>query len=188
MFVDSDDVLMPDIVKMLHCICCEYDADMASCSILKKSGDKVTVPKKSSDCKNVEIFEGDSKMSAYIRDRKLRNTVWGTLYSAELFCDIRFPAGRLYEDVFTMHRIVHKARRIAKVGYEGYIYRQHPESITKQVYSDRQVDIIHSRQTQLDFIREYYPELEPYSVTGMLQGCRGLTLRLATAKKRHRDV
>ena len=60
-------------------------------------------------------------------------TAWGKLYSAKLWRGIRFPAGRLHEDEFTVHKVVFKVDRIAGVNKPLYKYMHRSDSIMHSI-------------------------------------------------------
>lgn len=47
---------------------------------------------------------------------------WNKIYRRELFRDVRFPVGKVFEDVFTLPRLLRYARRIATVDCGMYYY------------------------------------------------------------------
>lgn len=55
---------------------------------------------------------------------------WNKIYRRELFDDVRFPKGKVFEDVFTLPRLLVKARRIAIVGCGMYYYCYNEQGIT----------------------------------------------------------
>lgn len=189
MFIDSDDWVEPDLLKKLCDTAFENDADMCCCTHKRQEGKRVYVRKgRSEPLEDMEIYEGDRKIEAFIRDRRFTNTAWAKLFSAELFKELRFPPGRLYEDVFVMHRIVYAAKRIVNIKYDGYIYRRHSESITGRKYSDKQKDCVYSRYEQLEFVKKYCADLETDADSNVLDACRGLMFRLAADNRRYRET
>lgn len=50
------------------------------------------------------------------------NAVWNKIYKSSLFNDIRFPIGRIYEDVATVYRIFSKAVNAGYMKQPFYYY------------------------------------------------------------------
>ncbi len=66
----------------------------------------------------------------------------GKLYARELFDQVRFPVGALYEDVGTTYRLVLQCPEIAFVPEPLYHYYQNPESIVHQTFSKQKLGLI----------------------------------------------
>lgn len=161
-FLDSDDYMMPDLLEHLLNLCLEYGADMSACSfdILLESGKRI--PRKGISFASMpEVYTGYEKMHAYVSLNKISTTAYCKLYDRTLFREIRFPVGRLHEDVFTTCQLVHAAKKIVISGKIGCIYRMRADSITHAPYSPQYRDIVLCRLEQLQFIQEHYPSLIP---------------------------
>lgn len=79
-------------------------------------------------------------------------SIWGKLYARELFTDIRFPVGQLYEDVGTTYRLFLKANQIAFTPYSAYDYYQNPHSIIHQAFRPEKLALIQLTDTMCDDI------------------------------------
>jgi len=55
---------------------------------------------------------------------------WNKIYRRSLFDDVRFPKGKLFEDVWTLSRLIRKARRMATTSEGCYVYCWNPDGIT----------------------------------------------------------
>ena len=55
---------------------------------------------------------------------------WNKIYRRELFEGVRFPKGKVFEDVFTLPRLLAKARKVATVGCGMYYYCYNGQGIT----------------------------------------------------------
>ena len=52
------------------------------------------------------------------------------LFRSTLFRDIRFPAGRVFEDAYTLPLLLRRARRVVTTSHGYYHYYDNPEGIT----------------------------------------------------------
>lgn len=83
----------------------------------------------------------------------------GKLYVSKLFEGIRFPVGKLYEDVATTYLLIEKAKNIAVIPNIDYCYFHRKGSIAQSKFNPRKMDaIIHMKQLR-SFIELNYPEL-----------------------------
>ncbi len=87
----------------------------------------------------------------------LRPNAWNKLYEASLFQRVRYPKGRLYEDVFVYHRILEQIDSMVLTGKVSYFYLVREGSIMQSNFSIRFTDIIdavYDRAKWLDEINE----------------------------------
>lgn len=103
-FVDSDDYLYPNSIEILLRLCVENEADMSICTFdLLTNETKHCLQAAERISPSVEVFCGNQKMEAYLRQKKINTAAWGKMYAAKLFRELRFPVGKLYEDVYILH-------------------------------------------------------------------------------------
>ena len=136
-FCDSDDAYHPDFIKrMLETI------DIADVSVCRFESHKCLL----GIGKVYGRFNGRSKgkpapiakAGSYDRVEALRahingliNTaVWDKLYRKELWKDIRFPDGHIYEDLDVVYRVLDRCGRVNVTDQVLYFYRIRPGSIT----------------------------------------------------------
>ena len=55
---------------------------------------------------------------------------WNKIYRRQLFDGVRFPVGKVFEDVFTLPLLLHRARSVATVADGCYYYCHNPQGIT----------------------------------------------------------
>lgn len=119
-FVDPDDWVHADLVTHLLSIAADAGAELAVCRFLRTQDEDVTGSLQMGGVRSLstrealELYAGPS-------------TSWMTspcakLFRAELFDEVRFPVGRLYEDEFTTYRLVAAARQIVLSEAELYYY------------------------------------------------------------------
>lgn len=130
-FVDPDDWVHADLVTHLLSIAADAGAELAVCRFLRTQDEDVTGSLQMGGVRSLstrealELYAGPS-------------TSWMTspcakLFRAELFDEVRFPVGRLYEDEFTTYRLVAAARQIVLSEAELYFYVTRPGSATQGV-------------------------------------------------------
>ena len=105
MFVDSDDWVAPDYCLLPYRAAKEYSADLVAFNIFRmtKTGrikDRAREHHPSGIISREEAIEFAGVVA------------WNKLYKRELFQEIRYPAGRVYEDVATTHKLIYRAKKI----------------------------------------------------------------------------
>lgn len=79
----------------------------------------------------------------------------------ELYKDLRYPVGRLYEDIPVTYELVKRAESIAVISNTDYYYLQRQGSIQNSGFSRRHLDGVKHMKQVLDRVIEEYPDLEP---------------------------
>lgn len=138
-FLDSDDLMAPDMVEKLFHAIQKNKADMAICShtLFTSDGDI---------CRHC-VLPAAETMDKYGVYRLLCSGIldcypWAKLYNRELFRKVRFPAGKKYEDVFVFPQVVECCTAITSIAEELVMYRVHPEAFTKSAYRIQHMDAV----------------------------------------------
>lgn len=135
MFVDSDDWVEPEFCELPHKRAVDVDADMVIFDT-KEDGlaDEITA----------HDYGG--------------TTVWNKLYRKTLFDNIRYPSGRVYEDIATTHKLVHKAKRKYLLSDSLYHRVRRKGSITQNhTRSSIRDNLISAIERKDDLIKYGYP-------------------------------
>ena len=131
MFVDSDDWVDEDFCKEAYECAVRHQADLVMFNRVRvlKSGDGDDV------LKDDLFFPEGYKTTQEALDIMLTdggNAAWNKLYKKELFADISYPEGYLYEDTGATYKLVVKAYRIYYLPKALYYHRLRSGSITSQ--------------------------------------------------------
>ena len=160
-FLDADDALCSDYVSILMDTLIRESADVAMC---KFTTHNTTEKMEMSRGKNAtpEIEAGVYSRVDALRalcDEKINYSVWNKIYKRELWKDIRFPVGHIFEDVDVTFRIIDLCNKVCVVDQSLYMYRIRPGSITrnKSINGYRDWDNNHSRFEE--FINANIPEV-----------------------------
>lgn len=180
-FVDSDDYLMPSAVERMYTLAKSYEADMVACPFFQLMDDGSFIPFAThARINGTEVFEGADKMASYIRLNKQTNAVWGKLYAKELFQELRFPVGKIVEDVFVTYQVIHNSKRLVIDKDLQYVYRIRSGSIMTSPSSIKKYDVLEGRSLEANFISEYYPELARFAISRLCNEAVLLVFRTAT--------
>ncbi len=125
-FVDSDDYIACDMYEKLYNNLVQNNADVAMCAAYNIYDD---------DFEHYKYDEG--KTSIFLKDdilkalysKKLNNFAWNKLYKRELFQNIRYPYGKIYEDLFTTYKLFGQAESVVLDPSKMYYYRIRKDSI-----------------------------------------------------------
>lgn len=126
-FVDSDDYIAQDYVEYLWHILNQNKADISA--MLDKhfiDGKTLTTVIKED---KVNVISPKDYLCKLFYQINVTTGAQAKLYKKELFKNIRFPKGLLYEDLLTIYKLVNNCSRIAISDHISYFYRERPGSI-----------------------------------------------------------
>lgn len=159
-FLDSDDFVSSDLVETYVGMIEWYDADVVMGTIYEFYGNiNVKATYKNSRNK-VEIFSKIDALKMMLMDDKLYHAAAGSLFKSELYKDIRFPIGILYEDYATTYYVIEKCRKILYCNDKRYFYRTRPGSIMNSKVTNRDMVLLDIADKISDDMIQLYPELE----------------------------
>lgn len=140
-FIDSDDWVHKEYVESLYHNLVNFHADIVGVG-LQKIWDISKQPVKVS--KQIKVFEYDSEQAIEQMwyQKNIDNCACGKLYRTSLFQTVRYPVGKLYEDLATTYRLFWKADKIVNISEKLYFYFQHTDSIMSRSFDKRNMDRI----------------------------------------------
>ncbi len=161
-FVDSDDYISADMYSKMYISAVENSADIVACNLVheyertEKKPNKLKVFSKEQNDLILDNYKG---MECLLLRRYFDNAAWNKLYLRALFTGVRFPEGRLFEDIFTVYKLFSKASKVIYIHDPLYYYLQRYESIMGQKFSNKKLDRIHASFERYNFISLNYPSL-----------------------------
>lgn len=158
-FIDSDDFVSKYYVENLYIAIKEMNGDIsASWFVNYYEGDQIpeTSLVKKSEIKKLTRIEAYKKM---LYQDGFEISAWGKLYKSSLFQGIRYPFGKLYEDIPTTYRLMEQTNKIAVISQRDYYYFQRKESIAQSDFSVKKMDGVNHMNNLRQFMTDNYPEL-----------------------------
>lgn len=136
-FLDGDDWMEPNAIQKIYDAANRADADLAVCTYFAEYIGKRTCS--GSPDREIEL-NGRQVLTSFIRDGYMGNVAWNKLYRADLFSDIRYPEGRIYEDIATTYKIIPMVQKAVIIPDKLVHYRTRRKSLsrthTKKAISD----------------------------------------------------
>jgi glycosyltransferase involved in cell wall biosynthesis len=157
-FIDADDIIDENCLKKLYELLKNNNADVAI-SAFKQFRTNVI---KSEQTDDIETFDNKTIMRELAICDKIQNFAWGKLFKKELFKGIRFPDGRVYEDICTIPMVLNNGSKIIFTSEELYFYRQNDNSISKTLNLKKIQDFFLSMEEKGLFYLSEYPDLLSY--------------------------
>ena len=150
LFVDSDDVLDPRLCTKLYDCLCSSEADIACCEIAHLFDDE---PSAFTCVDEMQVYSPEQVITMMWYQHGFIPSGCAKLYKREIFNELRFRPGLIFEDADLMHKIYWKAGKIVYTPSKmyGYIHRTGGESITTRPFSMRDMDILTVADGVLEF-------------------------------------
>lgn len=153
-FIDSDDWVHPQYLELLYQAICRYDVKISMCKFKVSMGEECETVKYKDDAKL------ESSENAYTDEGNgIYAYAWGRMIERDLLSGIRYPNGKLFEDVFTTHKIFFSVKQIAVVDARLYYYFQNEEGITYSKWSLKKMDEIEAFETVIRDCKYTHPNV-----------------------------
>ncbi len=167
-FVDSDDVIHKDMIRVLYETAREKKVRMVLCDFVEtdESGNPdayrdTAVTKdesyKTDRWEEVSVHSAKETEELFYRMGTVSfcMVAWNKIYHRELFASgIRYPKGKIFEDGFTTYRYIYEAGDCAWVFLPLYYYRQRKNSIMKKNGNRNYLPVLESAAQRQDFYLE----------------------------------
>ena len=150
-FVDSDDWIEPEMYEVLLRKVNETCADIGVCGLWY---DYLRCSETANGISDKTFFENEA-LSALVLDQ-LKNYAWNKLFRRELWEDVLFPEGHVFEDVATIFKTILKAKTVTCVSQAFYLYRQHMGSIGSTVTMNNLIDYWNAYYDMYVGVQDYF--------------------------------
>lgn len=150
-FIDSDDYIHKDMIKVLYDNMKRYNADISICNYSSEEDLKVT------NIENIKIFSTleETLKQLYNEYEICFGIACCKLYKKSIFKQIRYPVGKIHEDIFVIHKVFEKADKVVYTENKLYYYRMRKGSITHTDYSLKNLDEIEAILSRMNFVKEH---------------------------------
>ncbi len=155
-FVDSDDYVAADMYETLYDNMTQHDADVSICGLY--------------DCyktRKIPQFTGSEflmlsnkeALGLALEGKKISVNAVNKLYKKELFQEIKFPRGKLFEDAFTIPKILATAKKIVVAPSPKYFYVHREDSITTSAFKPQDFNVVEAYEQNLALVESCFKEL-----------------------------
>lgn len=164
-FVDSDDFVARDYIEKLYRAIISGNADVSICAesyvMLDADANIKTLKRPLRDYDGALLMTAEEALSVMLKQDLYDAAAWAKLYCADLFMEVRYPAGYAYEDIGTTYKLFLKSKKVVYVGEHLYFYLQREGSILHSTNnSKRYWDGIFMVESQRNEIVRDCPQLK----------------------------
>lgn len=157
LFIDSDDWIHCDMIKVLYNAIVDEDADIAECKSIKTSEFVEEVY----DNNEISItsFTTVEALLSLIKEKPLKQTVWDKLYRREVIENVPFEKGKYHEDEFFTYQVFGNSKKVVFCDRVFYYYFQREDSIMGEQFSMKRLNAIEGRYNRYIYIKNRFPNL-----------------------------
>lgn len=158
-WVDSDDIIEADMFQQLVSLAESHQADIVQCR-----HDRACALNNAERNGSASVMDGD----AFVRrmftkqggDYTNQVALWSKIYRRELWDDIRFPVGMVYEDEMQTYKVCLKANKIVETEDILYHYVRRENSIITGKNHKKLLDKQMALADRLNYLPQKLPDLE----------------------------
>ena len=156
-FVDADDLLDNEYVEYLYCLAKRHGTKMSICKHRVVFGHRV---KDYGSDGQETVLRAEDCIERMLYDDGIDTSAWAKLYHRSILEDIRFPEGKLFEDISTTYRLMLKSETIAIGNMSKYSYLMQIDSIVNSPFSMKKLDLLEMTDRMADDLVKKIPSLE----------------------------
>ena len=158
-FIDSDDWIELDMIEKMYNNAIDNSADISICrfefvhsrqAIINNFSDKITV------------YEGKDSILAMYKYLVFASHACNKLYKKELFKELRYPVGKLYEDQFITYKLIWNSKKIVCTESKYYYYYMRNDSIVNKKFDERDLHVLYATEEAAEYFKDRFKEVVPY--------------------------
>ncbi len=139
-FVDSDDLIEPDLYQRLYDAIVENDCDIAACGATSIDEEDRPLPITMTCSLSGKLDALDLFYDVFQTGSMYGMLCWNKLFKADAFREVRFDESMFFGDDASILHKVYAGRTVFCMNDPLYHYRTRSGSITAQLFSPRQLD------------------------------------------------
>ena len=155
-FIDSDDHIEPDMLEYMYMRLADSGADMATCGLYEVYNDRIEQQKEEKDF----VCSGEEAFRYILQGHTIRGEIWNKLIRRSCIENLRFPKGKLYEDIYFTADMMQRVKKVAVGTKPKYYYLHREDSITGQPYRPQLYDVIEGYTKNYKIVKKKFPALK----------------------------
>ena len=157
LYLDSDDYLSTDFVSKSIKMCETTNSDIAIMQMLYVSED-TNNEIHTEENEYIKVMSAEEAIEASLYQRLYSCCAPAKLYKKTVIEGIKFPEGKVSEDLATCHLFLDRAKKVSYTNAIGYYYRQHPDSIMHR-FNPKRMDALEWALEIEEFCKIKHPSI-----------------------------
>ena len=156
-FVDSDDVVAPTYIQVLYEAAIKDGSGIVMCDYYSfNDGEAIPKDVVSKNKEKIVITENEMEDEAFSAENTVKLVIpINKIYKKSLFERVKYPSGKIHEDAYVYHRLLHETRQVVFLPNVLYFYRKRADSITNSRFTVKELeDSMGAVVDRIDFYKE----------------------------------
>ena len=136
-FVDADDFIAKDMISSMVEIKVKYEAD---CVSVTEKNIKVDTNEMDTSSEILNVFSGKEFACKMMQPMGYFCYPWGRLFEKSIAEIMHFPENYIFEDVFTMPKVIYGLDKVVRTSRQLYYYRVHKSGLSHSRFQRRSTD------------------------------------------------
>lgn len=159
LFVDADDYISSDMLEVMVGLMSQQ-VDVVVCDFVSVTGDVDMKGLAHPEKPSLRTISSTAALEDMMYQRFITNSPWAKLYRSSLFEGVRFPSGKINQDLGTIYKAIAKANNVSLVDQKMYMYMYRPDSVINSKFSAKRMAGLQFANEQYDFIKSHFPDIE----------------------------
>lgn len=155
-FVDSDDMIHPQMLEHLYRAAQEPNVGISVCGATEAEAVPANFTAELPCSYHTMQMDETGLQNLYETGVHRYWVIWGKLIKKEIAEKIPFEVGRIYEDNAVACRWLHTAKVITNTECRYYFYQINPKGTTQSKLTPRKLDYLWALEQQLNFYQEVH--------------------------------
>lgn len=141
-FVDPDDIVAPTYLQKLYKTMIESGASLIACNYYSFYDDDI-IPEDVGKGKHetLTITEKEMEDEAFASEYTVKMVIpINKLYKRSIFEKITYPVGKIHEDAYVYHHLLHEVQKVVYISDVLYYYRLRKNSITNCGFKKKELE------------------------------------------------
>ena len=153
MYLDSDDLIHPQMLERLWHMATELLVPIAACGYVESTSLPKSFHTPSSSAPYIEKIDEDSLLSFSNSKKQIYWVPWCKLIKKSILQQFPFTPGRIYEDNAIVFRWLMAAGEIAIIDDPLYFYRINSAATTQKAFSVKSLDWLWALEENINYYR-----------------------------------
>ncbi len=181
MFVDSDDWIEPNAVEKLLDALRRYSGDVVCCRFYFEFKNKTK--NTSSQTGEIRCYNKEEALKEVLAKRSIGYAAWGKLYKRTLFDSVKFPVGKIHEDIPVTPKIFLLSNVVITIDLALFHYRQQEGSLSRGVYKKTHYDLFRF-SVDNHYLVDLFPSLKDAYYASFYTACKDLLTLFVSKEQR----
>ncbi len=191
-FVDSDDFISKEMLEYLYNNCEKNNAEIGICNynLIDEDNNVINLAKEKQD----EILSAKETLRRLLYKKYDIDVIsCNKIFKKELFNDISFPKGKLFEDYQTITKVISKSNKVFKTYKSFYYYLQRSNSINSinlknKIFNKKSLDLIDAINEVEKYIKDFDVELLKEMIPGCIENKIGVANQIIRSNYKDKTI